>query len=957
MSVSASTPASPPPAARDASERAVRLAARHLGAWALLWAPCPIEEQTGAVDSSLRVFVARSTSHPHTEEAPIQLDVADLSAVERAMRSQVYEPRRGREPSPLIFDRVIEWATPTSQPAEPIQEELWSHTRALQRISVALAAATPSPTTGPEQPCNLAVAGAWQHGQLNGLLFVLRHGTERLRPLQLRDLLDHASILGAIEVQHSGTTPSAPFHASETLYRSVAATMNDGLLVVSKDGGIAAANPAASVILGAGQRELIGHDALRHFICLDERLQALPPERSPIQLVMCARQSRVQRQSAIKRLDGQLRWVDLNCQPLSLDEYGLPDSILLTFRDITRQREVEQSLAVTQARAEMALQSSGQGVWDWHADGTIFLSKTWKEMLGYQDHEIAGHSRDWYEHVHPDDLELVRERMREHLRGHTEVFEAEYRMRHRKGHTIVVMDRGRVVSRDRDGRAERMAGTVMEVTQQRQAEQERRDQHAAELASRAKTEFLSRMSHEMRTPLNAVIGFSQVLLDPLSHLRPDQVRERARHILRAGEHLLSLVNDVLDLQQVEQGQLRMNVHAIHLPALLQQVVEMLSPAAQEQGVWLREPSSTTQALGQVTADEAWVAADERYLLQVLLNLVSNAIKYNRPGGSVELRMETRDDQRVLHIRDTGWGMDGEQLLRLFQPFERLGKETSGIQGTGLGLLISRQLIHAMGGSLDVTSQPGTGTTMHLQLPGAQPQDPISDIPPSGLTPTSAAAKRLLARMNPDHAAETSGTDELSSDRLAMGASRAPAVTEQTPEESASPAHPYTDQTPQSPRSPDSSTLNSLPVSPSRAGLRVLYVEDNPINTLLFEHTVGAHQGIELRCAAHGPEALELVSDWEPEVLVLDSHLPGMDGFELLERLRQIPSLQQAPAFMCSADAMPDDVTRARQAGFSGYWAKPINIAQILQDLSPWLSAAPAANFDQPQAHSGSSIAA
>jgi PAS domain S-box-containing protein len=912
-----------PQTAGHTLERALRLAARHLHAHTVLWVPCPFDPERDASSLQLSAFVGSSSPNPREPKPLGSLDPADLASLARAMSSHGVEGRRPPGSSPLIVDRIIEWVADTENQSEPVQEELWSHSSMMRRLACALGAQA----VGDAAPTGrgLAAAGAWRQGQLVGLLLVSRDLNEPLDATEIQDILDHASILGAIQTDQSFPAIGAAFHASETLYRSVAATMNDGLLVVTKAGLIAAANPAASVILGAGQRELIGHDSLRHFICLDDRLRALPAEKSPIRLVMSARQSRVQRQSAIRRMDGQLRWVDLNCQPLSLDEAGLPESILLTFRDISRQREVEQSLAITQARAEMALQSSGQGVWDWHADGTIFLSKTWKEMLGYQDHEVAGHSQDWYAHVHPDDLELVRERMRDHLRGRTDAFEAEYRMRHRKGHTIIVLDRGRVVSRDRDGRAERMAGTVMEVTQQRHAEQERREQHAAELASRAKTEFLSRMSHEMRTPLNAVIGFSQVLLDPLSHLRPDQVRERARHILRAGEHLLSLVNDVLDLQQVEQGQLRMNIHAIHLPTMVQQVVEMLAPAASEQGVWLRDPSDSAQNPDE--QDVIWVAADERYLLQVLLNLVSNAIKYNRPGGSVELRIEMQNTQPVLHIQDTGWGMDGEQLQRLFQPFERLGKETSGIQGTGLGLIISRQLVHAMEGTLEVTSQLGRGTTMHLALPATQPDANRMGHPPSNLTQTSAAAKRLLGRMTPP------------ADWPAQAAAQAPAGTEDAPapDEQLTPPLHADMPSPVPPQQPQPQHQAQAQPQPARPALRVLYVEDNPINTLLFEHTVGAHAGIDLRCASHGPEALDLVSGWMPDVLVLDSHLPGMDGFELLEHLRCLEPLRAAPAFMCSADAMPDDVARARDAGFAGYWAKPINIQQILMDLNPWLA--------------------
>jgi PAS domain S-box-containing protein len=901
-----SDPSAPIP---DALERALRLAAKQLAASWALWVPCTADYANPISEPLIRCVLGPDggVKTEHLDMHPLS---PDLQSLARAMSSHRFDARHLTEANPQIFDRVLQWVPqpraerphPTAQP--PIQQELWGSQAGLHRLAEHFARCDGHASAN--DLCGLAAAGAWRDGVLTGLLVVAMaepssgRGEAAVRASALADLLEQAANLGQLarRAQPSSAGPAPTFQASESFYRSITATMSDGLLVVMNDGRIAAANPAASLILGAGQKELIGHDAMRHFVCLDDRLRALPAEKSPIRLIMSGRQGRIQRQSALRRLDQQVRWVDFHAQPLSLDDNGLPVSMLLTFRDITRQREAEQSLAVSQTRAEMALRGSGQGVWDWHADGSIYLSRSWKEMLGYQDHEIAGEAQDWFAHVHPEDLENVRHHIREHLRGHSELFEVEYRLRHRQGHTLYVLDRGRVVSRNRDGRADRMAGTVTDVSQLRRAERERREQAAAELASRAKTEFLSRMSHEMRTPLNAVIGFSQVLLDPLTPLKPEQVRERARHILRAGEHLLALVNDVLDLQKVEQGQLRMGIQAVRVEPVLKQVVDMLTTAAQDQGVWLREATDETGHGDGLQG--AWISADERYLIQVLLNLVSNAIKYNRPGGQVSLTVQPLPHHTVILIQDTGWGMDGEQLQRLFQPFERLGKETSGIQGSGLGLLISRQLLHAMHGSLEVQSQLGRGTTMRLTLPNA----------PAPLQPIAVQTDGCQGQQP----SEESGATPPSRSFLGGECEGTPA--------------------PQAPSGSGPQVAARLP------RLKVLYVEDNPINTLLFEHTLGVHPGVELRCAEHGPQALELVDEWTPDLLVLDSHLPGMDGFELLEHLRSLPGLAQAPAFMCSADAMPDDVARAEEAGFTGYWAKPIRIEQILHDLSPWLHGRP-----------------
>jgi signal transduction histidine kinase/CheY-like chemotaxis protein len=375
-------------------------------------------------------------------------------------------------------------------------------------------------------------------------------------------------------------------------------------------------------------------------------------------------------------------------------------------------------------------------------------------------------------------------------------------------------------------------------------------EQATELANLAKSEFLSRMSHEMRTPLNAVIGFSQLLLNRTSVPAADEVRDYAEHVLRAGEQLLALTNDVLDLQRAEEGRIELDTTDVPLDSMVARVIELLSPAAEERGVGFDN---------HVPAGVA-VRADERRLRQVLVNIGSNAVKFNRPAGVVRWSVENVDQaSRVrLSIEDTGAGLKPSQLDRLFQPFDRLGRETSTIEGIGLGLIIARSLAVAMGGSLQVASMAGVGTRVVVELP--------------------------LARQT-----------EL-------------------------------------PFSAEPAAVAEADVPSATASLRLLYVEDNRINAILFEEAIRLRDGVELRLAEDGADALEQVRDWQPDVLVLDAHLPGMDGFELLRVLRGQPGLDSVPAFMCSADAMPDDVERAARAGFAGYWSKPINIAKIMSDL-------------------------
>jgi len=223
-------------------------------------------------------------------------------------------------------------------------------------------------------------------------------------------------------------------------------------------------------------------------------------------------------------------------------------------------------------------------------------------------------------------------------------------------------------------------------------------------ANRAKSEFLSRMSHELRTPLNAILGFGQLLeMDALS----ERQAEGVGHILRAGRHLLGLINEVLDISRIEAGRLSLSLEPVPVRETVGQAMQLVQPTASALAVTVRVE----------TIDERLhVLADRQRLQQVLLNLLSNAVKYNRPRGTVTIACEPAGDERVrISVTDTGPGIAAEKLERLFVPFDRLGAEATGVEGTGLGLALSKSLVAAMGGTMDVRSEPGTGSTFSVEV--------------------------------------------------------------------------------------------------------------------------------------------------------------------------------------------------------------------------------------------------
>lgn len=285
-----------------------------------------------------------------------------------------------------------------------------------------------------------------------------------------------------------------------------------------------------------------------------------------------------------------------------------------------------------------------------------------------------------------------------------------------------------------------LEGRVQERTMQLElanAELELAIEEARE-ANQAKSAFLSSMSHELRTPLNAILGFAQILASPSMPTTPEQKTEFAGHILKSGRHLLTLINEILDLAKVEAGAVALSMEPVGLAEILAECRTMIGPLAAARGIAVRFPD----VLASV------VQADRTRLKQVLLNLLSNAVKYNRDGGVVTVECTQAGARLRLSVRDTGMGLSSEQLAGLFQPFNRLGQEAGTQEGTGIGLVVTRRLIELMGGTIGVASSPGAGSTFWIELAVAEPALPaaapaVSPDSPDGAAPAAAGPHLIL----------------------------------------------------------------------------------------------------------------------------------------------------------------------------------------------------------------------
>jgi len=377
---------------------------------------------------------------------------------------------------------------------------------------------------------------------------------------------------------------------------------------------------------------------------------------------------------------------------------------------------------------------------------------------------------------------------------------------------------------------------------------------AAERANRAKSEFISSMSHELRTPLNAILGFGHLLASDAFDVPPAKRRAFTQHIVKAGNHLLNLINEILDLAKIESANLMLSLEPVALAEMFEECRTMIEPAAAQRGVRLLFPSSCRLA----------VVADRTRLKQILLNLLSNAIKYNREGGSVIVDASGSDADRVrLSVQDTGQGLREDQLQSLFQPFNRLGQEAGSVEGTGIGLVVTRRLVELMGGHIGVSSTVGVGSVFWIKLKASAGTAAAPAAPAAEDAEAAEAGERRLEPLQPP-----------------AGAAHRPLL---------------------------------------------LHVEDNPANLQLVEEIITMRGDLRQIAAPDARLGIELARAHRPQLILMDINLPGLSGSDALAILRADPTTAGIPVIAVTANAMPRDQLRGLAAGFFRYVTKPIEV--------------------------------
>ncbi len=369
-------------------------------------------------------------------------------------------------------------------------------------------------------------------------------------------------------------------------------------------------------------------------------------------------------------------------------------------------------------------------------------------------------------------------------------------------------------------------------------------------SNRTKSEFMARMSHELRTPMNAILGFSQLLMVDAQNEKATTREKDIARIIKAGKHLLDLINEVLDLSQIETGDLKVRLSPIDIHTLKNEVVDLAMPLAREKEVQIYDENKDEKPV--------YVIADKTRLKQVLINLTTNAIKYNKPDGRVTLKYSVDGERLKLEVSDTGKGIPDELKSNLFTPFERLGAELTDVQGTGIGLSISKKLMELMGGDISFESKVDEGSSFFIDIPLAE-------------QPEVQKEKSLKVSLLPE--GRTDSQQKV-----------------------------------------------------------VLYIEDNPSNLELVRRIISRAKNVKLISAMEAQPGIRLASVEKPDLILMDLHLPDIDGFAAFQKINSMEETSKIPIIAVSADAMEVDKKKALDMGFRAYITKPIDVENFLESL-------------------------
>ena len=723
---------------------------------------------------------------------------------------------------------------------------------------------------------------------------------------------------------------------AEAYYRDLYENAPDMMAVVDLvSGKILECNQTLAAVIGRSKEEITGNSFLDLYA--PDSLAAA----RQTSLIFVETGEVIRQERTLRRADGSTIDVLLQATPMR-DATGKIVASRSTWRDVTKQKEAEKALASQEALYRTLIEAAPQVIWVADADGQVaLLNKAWHEFSGLTDEESLG--TRWAEALHPEDLPDVLAKW-ERAYTHGETYSGECRFRAKDGSYQTFIFIGTPV-RDNSGNIINWVGINTDIADRVQAEialQEAKE--AAEYANRAKSEFLATMSHELRTPLNAVIGFSEILRDEILGTINDEQKEVVLDIHTSGNHLLAMINDILDLSKIEAGKMELQLENFSIKEAVTEVNTIVTALANRKQIQL-----------SLEFDQAVsIEADKIKFKQILYNLLSNAIKFTDEGGTVTTKFEVSSSALLGSVTDTGVGILPQDREKLFQPFTQLdASRTRAHSGTGLGLALTNRLIQLHGGKIWVESEIEKGSTFSFTFPLRQQEEGVEVTALEASSPETATSlsnnRTILVAEDNEQAAQLLGiylTEAGYQVEYATDGEEAIAK--------ASEIHPFAitldillpkkDGWQVLREMKTRPNLQSIPVIivsvteerqlafglgavdhlvkpidkealitslrslklPSRDGSpRVLVVDDDP-QTVRLLSTVLTSDGYEVLKVYGGSEAIETAISQSPDLIILDMMMPQVDGFQVIRRLTDDPRTRDIPIVICTALDLTDE---------------------------------------------------
>ncbi len=696
-------------------------------------------------------------------------------------------------------------------------------------------------------------------------------------------------------------------YESEAKLRTIIETSPDGIVISSLDGIIQFVTQKTASIYGYDSKDEILGRSIFEFIDNSSHEKA----EYFINELLGGKISDISEYLLVSK-KGETFYGEVSANILR-DKNKNATGILFVLRDISNSIKIEKQIADNAYRMKLATQSGGVGIFDFDLENNVLIyDEQMYKLHGLNKEEVNITYNLWETLVHPDDLEMVVKETNKAIEANSNL-NIVFRVVWPDG-SVKYLNSKSIIEYNEYGKPIHMLGINRDITEQILAEAEtNKARKEAEDANLAKSEFLSRMSHELRTPLNSILGFAQLM--EMGEMTAKQ-KNGIEHILSSGKHLLGLINEVLDLSKIEAGYINKKLENVNILEKIHLVVDALKPAILE-----KEIKVTVINPIQVIPT---IKSDNKLITQVLFNLLNNAVKYNKEAGTIKIETSIIDskvnepNKIKVSITDTGKGIEAKNLQKLFNPFERIEAENSGIEGTGLGLSVVEKLMIVLEGNVGVESEVGVGSTFWITLP-IQSNDDFQKEKIGNQNNQISGLKSELKVYEKD---KISRADELAIANIELDYQQ---------KEKAN-------------RADELIILQNELVQNkiekelvNKKGL-VLCIDDNQKNIELVKQVFHLKRpNIEVISSLSGADTKKLAIQHQPDLILLDLNLLDSNGSEILKNLQENSITKDIPIIIISADTTPAQIEKNLTLGAKKYLTKPLDLAALIATFDEYIS--------------------